>query len=161
MQMHKAGGRVATPTPNFLPFWIVSDDVGGLHRDRPGLHAAVGCSAWPSAHNHNTQGVDGEETRPLHFHFCAFPKTSPVSSRGKHRKNTSFTMHSVTLDHSTEEVGGGPSSSLSTGEKSPPRCPPVPLEELCLGLFLVTHRNKHLCPLSAVITRDVVMIMII
>lgn len=37
MQMHKAGGRVATPTPNFLPFWIVSDDVGGLHRDREDL----------------------------------------------------------------------------------------------------------------------------
>lgn len=37
MQMHKAGGRVATPTPNFLPFCIVSDDVGGLHRDREDL----------------------------------------------------------------------------------------------------------------------------
>lgn len=95
MQMHKAGGWVAAPTPNFLPFWIVSDDVGGLHRDRPGLHTAVGCSAWPSAYNHNTQGADGEETRPLHFHFCAFPKTSPISSRGKHCKNTTASPYTV------------------------------------------------------------------
>lgn len=36
-----------------------------------------------------------------------------------------------------------------------------PWEELCLDLFLDTHRDKHLCPLSAVISRDIVMIMII
>lgn len=120
----------------------------------------------PPTLNYNTESADGEEKRPPHIHIYAFSEITPVSSGGKkkripqnkcknHHKNTAKPQYAPLVHRLGDDL------LLPELEESLPRAALCfPPQELCLGLFLDAHRNKHLCPLSAAISGDVTIMII-